>query len=207
MSIAHTILHCFDTLVRPTKSNGINLFISLSSHHLQYRSMPQDAESSFEGLGSLIRASGTNIPARARFIAETLVGATMSSLTFGLVCGQVGAMVTTVGPLVPFLWGSCFGYSTGLFVHWKNCKRTAKSYAEKYPSLMMYALQQEWDVVVPESVNPSTLSHWIFAGGLGRTTMSILAAQSCRETVEEIQQKGRDKVAEQYHDTADDDDE
>ena len=159
-----------------------------------------DPEASLEGIGSLIRVAGINIPARARFVGETVISATLSSLTFGLVCGQVGAM-TTIGPLAPFLCGSWFGYSAGLLRQWWDCKRLAKRYASRYPTLMLYSLQQDWNTVVPESVtkNEDSLEEWITDGGLGRTTMSILAAQSIKTSVEEIQQRGREKVAGQYN--------
>lgn len=169
-----------------------------------------DPDSAFEGLGSLIKVAGINIPARARFIGETLIGATLSSLTFGLVCGQVGA-ITSVGPLFPFLCGSWFGYSFGLVGQWMSCKRLAKTYADKYPALLIHSLQNEWHVDVPVSVasrkaDAGMLNNWIFDGGLGRVTMSILAAQACRASVEEIQQKGRERVAEQIYESGDIDD-
>lgn len=114
--------------------------------------------------------------------------------------------MTTVGPLAPFLFGSWVGYSAGLIAQWKSGERRAKLYSERYPALMMYALQQEWNVEVPKSVGHSSLSTWIFAGNLGRKTMSILAAQGCRDVVADIEEKGRERVAEQYSATDDDDD-
>jgi hypothetical protein len=166
-----------------------------------------NTEGGFEGLGSLIRVAGVNVPARARFVGETLIGATLSSVTFGLVCGQFGAVIPAVGPLFPFLCGSWFGYTFGLVGQWVQCKRLAKTYAEKYPALLMHSLEHEWNIDVPRSIsqggeNKELLQDWIFNGGLGRTTISIIAAQSCRLSVEEIQQKNRERVVEQLYENS-----
>eukprot|EP00540_Astrosyne_radiata_P019504 CAMPEP_0116823210 /NCGR_PEP_ID=MMETSP0418-20121206/714_1 /TAXON_ID=1158023 /ORGANISM="Astrosyne radiata, Strain 13vi08-1A" /LENGTH=167 /DNA_ID=CAMNT_0004451443 /DNA_START=60 /DNA_END=563 /DNA_ORIENTATION=+ len=157
--------------------------------------MSDNSESQFEGLSSLVRLTGAAIPARARFVGETILSSTLSSLTLGLLCGQLGATVESVGPLVPYLVGSWFGCTIGLWNQWSSSKRLAISYAKKYPTLMAYALKQEWDVKVESTKN---LDRWIQNGGLGIMTMSILAAQSCRADVEEIQQKNRQRLVEEY---------
>ena len=167
-----------------------------------------ESDTGFDGLSSIIRAVGINVPARARFAGETILTATLSSLTFGLVCGQVGSMIPTVGPLAPFLCGSWLGYSAGLLTQWWSCQRLAKLYARKYPSLMMYALQtQSWDHGYGtagggnESTTPCDeeyLEDWITQGGLARVTCSILAAQSVKACVDEIEERGRRQAAEQY---------
>lgn len=131
----------------------------------------------FEGFSSLVRLSGVNVPARARFVGETLLSATLASLTLGLVCGQVGGTYPSIGPLVPFLIGSWTGYTFGLLNQWRNSKRTVGIYAERFPNLLRHSLAREWDVVVPKDVELKT---WIENGGLGRMTVSILAASSCR---------------------------
>jgi hypothetical protein len=159
-----------------------------------------DSETGFDGLGSIIRAAGIHLPARARFAGEAMLTATLSSLTFGLVCGQVGSMIPTVGPLAPFLCGSWLGYSAGLLTQWWSCQRLARLYAKKYPSLMIYALQhQDWDGVgEPVRCDEEYLEDWITQGGLARTTCSILAAQSVKTCVDEIEERGRRQAAEQY---------
>eukprot|EP00540_Astrosyne_radiata_P018505 CAMPEP_0116865200 /NCGR_PEP_ID=MMETSP0418-20121206/25265_1 /TAXON_ID=1158023 /ORGANISM="Astrosyne radiata, Strain 13vi08-1A" /LENGTH=170 /DNA_ID=CAMNT_0004500545 /DNA_START=184 /DNA_END=696 /DNA_ORIENTATION=- len=161
--------------------------------------MSDNSESQFEGLSSLVRLTGANVPARARFVGETVLVSTLSSLTLGLVCGQMGSfwVLDSVGPLVPYLVGSWVGYSMGMLNQWRTSKRLALSYAKKYPTLMAYALRQEWDVKVGSTKN---LDRWIQNGGLGIMTMSILAAQSCRADVEEIQQKNRQRLVEVYGD-------
>jgi hypothetical protein len=171
--------------------------------------MTDRTEGGFEGLGSLIQLVGVNVPARARFIGETRIGATLSSVTFGLVCGQFGAVIPAVGPLLPFLCGSWFGYTFGLVGQWVQSKKLVKTYAEKYPELLLHSLEHQWHIDVPKSVsrggihdNKELLQDWIFSGGLGRISMSIIAAQSCRIAVEEIQQKGRERVVEQFHENS-----
>ena len=74
-------------------------------------------ETHFDGLNGLVRLSGANVPARAQYVAETLITASLSSLTFGLVFGQLGATIYTVGPILPFLIGSWTGYTFGLITH------------------------------------------------------------------------------------------
>jgi len=81
-------------------------------------------DSHFDGLSSLVRLSGSNVPARARFIGEAILSSTMTGLTLGLVFGRVGGL-TVAGPLVPFLVGTWTGYTFGLVGHWRNCKRLA----------------------------------------------------------------------------------
>lgn len=155
-------------------------------------------DSAFEGLSSLIRLSGANIPARARFVGETLLSCTLSSLTFGLACGQLGSalMMGSVGPLVPFLVGSWAGYSMGLMAMWHSSKNLALKYAKKYPSLMQQALLQEWDLSPDNKEEP--LDQWIQGGNLSRMTMSILAAQTCRPSVEEIQSRKWEEMVDSH---------
>jgi hypothetical protein len=167
--------------------------------------MSEGTDSHFEGLGSLINFIGATVPARARFIGETVLSATLSSITFGLVCGQMGIMAG-LGPIAPMLCGSWMGYSLGIWRRWTESKRTARQYAEHYPQLMLYALQREMHIVVPSQVQQDAKLHeWLFEGGLHRTTQGILAAQACRTSVEEIQQRGREKLVEQYTNGTDDD--
>lgn len=63
-------------------------------------------DSGLDNLSSLVRLTGVTVPARARFIGESLASATLSDLALGLVCGQAGAVTTSSGPLVPFLFGT-----------------------------------------------------------------------------------------------------
>jgi hypothetical protein len=67
---------------------------------------------------------------------------------------------------------------------------------------MMYALQtQSWDGVAESATTPCDeeyLEDWITQGGLARVTCSILAAQSVKSCVDEIEERGRRQVAEQY---------
>jgi len=165
-------------------------------------------DSHFDGLSSLIRLSGASVPARARFIGEAILSSTLSALTLGLVFGQTGAIfMATTGPLVPFLVGSWTGYSFGLVSYWYSVKRMALKYALKYPTILAHALTTERGLEVPPSVMKSALDHkegenlqkWIVSGGLGRLSLSILAAQSCRNDVEELERQERQRLMEEHH--------
>jgi hypothetical protein len=184
-----------------------------------------------DGLSSLVRLTGVNVPSRARFVGEALVQSTLTSLTLGLSFGMVGAMVLTTGPLVPFLVGSWTGYTFGLVNHWRTSSQSAMLYARQYPTILAHSLATERGIVVPPEVVEAseerlgtrkeydnndeeravsttvssgirrdiiTLEEWIRQGGLGRFTWSILAAQSCRGDVEELQRQQRQRLMEDY---------
>ena len=165
-------------------------------------------DSHFDGLSSLIRLSGASVPARARFVGEAILSSSLSALTLGLVCGQTGAafFMATTGPLVPFLVGSWTGYSFGLVSYWYNAKRMTLKYAQKYPTILAHALTTERGLEVPPSVikcildpeKGESLQQWIISGGLGRLSMSILAAQSCRNDVEELERQERQRLMEEH---------
>lgn len=156
-------------------------------------------DSHMDGLSTLVRLSGANVPARARFVGEAMIQSSLCSITFGLVCGQVGALfMTTTGPLVPFLVGSWTGYTVGLMTYWYGAKRLAITYAQRYPTLLAHALSMEHLFKVPKSVmqeaNDGKLEQWIVEGGLPRLSVSILAAQSCRNDVDELERQERQRL-------------
>lgn len=160
-----------------------------------------DSEDALDGLGSIIRMTGYTVPSRARFIGETMVTATLSSLTLGILCGNIGYMIPSVGPLASFLFGSWFGYSAGLLAEWRTSELLAKTYSQKYPSLMLYAIRhQEW---IPGSQSlprdGESLEEWLANGGFARTTVGILAAQSLKSCVHTIEKRGRDREADKYY--------
>jgi hypothetical protein len=171
-------------------------------------------DSHFDGLSSLVRLSGSNVPARARFIGEAILSSTMTGLTLGLVFGRVGGL-TVAGPLVPFLVGTWTGYTFGLVGHWRNCKRLAITYAQRYPTLLAHALLVEHGIVVPPAVLQAgatskeesattasysftdTMDVWIRKGGLVLMSWSVLAAQACRHDVEEVERQERQRLKEE----------
>jgi hypothetical protein len=180
------------------------------------------ADSDFDGISSLVKLSGVSVPARARFIGEALVSSTFSSLTLGLSFGMVGAICSPIGPLIPFLVGSWTGYTFGLVNHWRTGSNTVRQYAQQYPTILAHALATEGrGIAVPpkvvqaseerlgkkddeESDHPLptgsvTLEEWIRQGGLGRWTWSILAAQSCRQDVEELQRQHRERLVQEHY--------
>ena len=158
-------------------------------------------ESHFDGLSSLVRLSGVSVPARARFIGETLLGSSLSGLSVGLLSGSVGAtfFMTSVGPLVPFLIGSGVGYTFGLVYQWRLAKQRALTFCENYPRLMAHCLRWEWDIRdAPQRANGKELVSWVLQGGLPRISNSILAANSCAAAVEEIQERNRQRIVDAY---------
>lgn len=158
-------------------------------------------DSHFDGLSSLVRLSGAHVPSRARFVGEALLSASLSSITLGLVCGQAGA-ISVAGPLVPFLFGSWAGFSFGLASYWRGSVKWCDTVARTYPSLMIHALKTQKPYPLQEP--PSTmndgkgLEEWMGGGGLKRLSVCVLAAQACRNAVEEIEQNERQRLMEEY---------
>ena len=158
-------------------------------------------DSQFDGLSSLVRLSGVSVPARARFVGETVLGSTLTGFSVGLLSGSVGAtfFAASIGPLVPFLVGSGAGYTFGLFYQWRIAKRRALVFCEDYPRLMAHTLRWEWGVRdAPQNANGNELTAWVLRGGLPRLTNSILAAQACTAAVEEIKERNRQRIVDSY---------
>eukprot|EP00977_Amphora_coffeiformis_P028357 scaffold34937_cov165-Amphora_coffeaeformis.AAC.4 len=158
-------------------------------------------DSHFDGLSSLVRLTGVSVPARARFVGESLLGSTITSLSVGLLSGSVGAtfFAASVGPLVPFLIGSGAGYTFGLIYQWRMAKRRALVFCQDYPRLMAHTLRWEWDVRdIPQNANGNELTAWVLRGGLPRLTNLILASHSCASAVEEIKERNRQRIVESY---------
>ena len=183
-------------------------------------------ESQLDGISSLVRLTGVNIPSRARFVGEALVQSTLTSMTLGLSFGMVGGALVSIGPLVPFCVGSWMGYTCGLWHHWSRSKESALLFARRYPTILAHSLATERAIFVPPPVVQAsedqllllsqknhtinndndktsirgviTLEEWIRQGGLGRLTWSILAAQSCRGDVEELQKQQRQRLMEEH---------
>lgn len=158
-------------------------------------------DSSFDGLSSLVRLSGAHVPSRARFVGEAMLSAVFSSITVGLVCGQVGAL-SVAGPLVPFLVGSWAGFSVGLTGYWRQSVKWSDTVAKTYPSLMIHALKTQKPYPLqepPVNMNDGeSLEQWMKEGGLGRLSVCVLAAQTCRQAVDEIEQNERQRLMEAY---------
>lgn len=166
----------------------------------------------FDGLSSLVRMSGAHVPSRARFVGEALLSASLSSITLGLVCGQAGAMLmTTTGPLVPFMLGSWAGYTFGLAAYWKSAVTWCDNVAQRYPTLLIHAIktQRPYGIQTPPSSavhDEGKLQDWVKSGGLGRWSMCIVAAQACRSDVEEIERSERQRLMEEYNNTDNEED-
>lgn len=168
-----------------------------------------------DGLSSLISFTGINVPARARFVAQCIGSSLYSSLTIGLVCGQVGAL-TSAGPLIPFMAGGWVGYTWGCFGFWRQSRIKTMNCARRYPKLLAHALLINFDVEVPDNVNleatdnhpkseievskssNNSLEEWIKSGGVGRLSFAMLATQSCDEEILEMQKSERQRLVDQY---------
>ena len=158
------------------------------------------ADENFDGLASIVRLTGSTIPQRARFIGETILSASLSSISLGLLCGQLGGCFASIGPLVPFMLGSWTGYTFGLLGHWKGVTRQARFYSKMYPALMAHSLKHEWDILVPRRAaqDGAAMTEWVEEGGIGRLTMVVLTAASVKPEVEEILAKEKQKMVEVY---------
>ncbi|KAK1735388.1 hypothetical protein QTG54_014002 [Skeletonema marinoi] len=168
----------------------------------------------FDGLSSLITLGGFAIPARARFVAKFVGSSLFSSLTLGLVAGQTGAALFSCGPLIPFMAGSCIGYTWGCIGYWRQCKNMTMAYAKSYPKILAHSLCTNMLLVPPKDLaldgssdvsetikgtdSKMTLDEWIVEGGIGRLSYAILAAQSCEEDIQEMHKSERQKIVDKY---------
>jgi|Transcript_41406 hypothetical protein len=143
----------------------------------------EDLLSSFISLG--------NVDARTQFVCRFVSNATFSSVTCGLVCGQIGAFLPC-GPLLPFIGGSWFGYTFACFSFWQREKSRALHYSEKYPRLMEHTLITERQIKLNLPV-----ASWV-SSGLGPMSWGILAAQSLSPCVAEVQDTVLEKIKNDY---------
>lgn len=138
----------------------------------------------------------TTIPSRARFVGRYLGYTTFSSVSIGLVCGQLGA-VLQCGPLLPFIGGAWIGYSAACVNFWRLEAGRALEYIRRYPRLMEHAMRiefSEWSGIH----DGVSIGEWVQGGGrlgrLGRLSWAILAAQSAQPSVDEIQEAQRARI-------------
>jgi hypothetical protein len=162
-----------------------------------------DGTSPLDGFSSLLRLSGTLVPARARFVGEATFSGLFTGTTLGLVCGQLGMMCTPWGPLVPFLCGSSIGFGLGLYATWQKAVRTTLIYAGHYPHILAHALWTDSHIVVPSSILPpqeqessesSAMVDWVKSQGMREFSLCILAAMTCQKDVNEVDQLSRHKI-------------
>ncbi|CAK9091061.1 unnamed protein product [Durusdinium trenchii] len=129
-----------------------------------------------EGFSELVQASGISVPARARFVGRFLGYTTFGALTFGLVCGQLGVLIG-LGPLIPFAWGSWFGYTLSSISFLRAEFATAREYVRDYPRLLEYVLRTEFSwAQLPQEIS---VDQWA-EGSLPRLSWCVLASQSCQ---------------------------
>jgi hypothetical protein len=161
-----------------------------------------DDSSPLDGFSSLLRLSGVSVPARARFVGEATFTGIYTATTLGLVCGQAGMMLTPAGPLLPFLFGSGFGFCLGLYTTWTRSVETAKMYARRYPQILAHALWTESRIVVPPFILNKAggvgeeMEKWILNQGVRHLSFCVLAAQSCQSDVEEVDKQERQRLIE-----------
>lgn len=178
--------------------------------------MVDSSSSHIDALSSLVTLGGLEIPARARFVAKCVGSSLFSSITLGLVAGQTGAVFLSCGPLLPFMAGSCIGYTWGCIGYWRQCKNITLRYAQKYPKILAHSLCTNMMLVPPkyltleppEDIDSNkrknaessrmTLEDWIIEGGIGRLSYAILAAQSCEEDINEMHRSERQKIVNKY---------
>ncbi|CAL1146345.1 unnamed protein product [Cladocopium goreaui] len=154
-----------------------------------------------EGFSELVQASGVSVPARAKFVGRFLGYTTFGSLTFGLVCGQLGVMFT-VGPLVPFFCGSWLGYTLSSISFWRSECSTARGYVRDYPRLLEYVIRTEFpwarmpevtgiEVSMVPMSQDMAIEKWMQGHSLIRLSWCILAGQSCQSLIQEHQEEKR----------------
>jgi hypothetical protein len=188
-------------------------------------------QTQFDGLSSLLSFAGIAIPARARFVAQFVSSTLFTSVTFGLAAGQtVGAMVPALGPPACYVLGSWIGYTWGCAGFWRTWRERALSCARCYPKVLAHGLFTNFDVEVPRNVRmdvdgkdgegndcrrddkdeggPPTmmsLEEWIVAGGVGRLSFAMMAAQCCEEDITEMRRNERQRLVDEYSQRGSDD--
>jgi len=139
------------------------------------------------------------------------------------VAGQLGAMLTPWGPLLPFLTGSTLGFGVGVWGNWRRVVDRARQYARCYPQILAHALWTEHRVVVPAHMivvaapqqqskedsqhspgaqpqdNYHPMEEWVTSQGIRHLSWCVLAAQSCQGDVEEVDRQERQRIVDGFH--------
>eukprot|EP00928_Gymnodinium_smaydae_P023449 TRINITY_DN19352_c0_g1_i1.p1 TRINITY_DN19352_c0_g1~~TRINITY_DN19352_c0_g1_i1.p1 ORF type:complete len:172 (+),score=14.21 TRINITY_DN19352_c0_g1_i1:44-517(+) len=148
-----------------------------------------------EGISELVAASGISVPARAQFVGRYVGFTTFGSISLGLVFGQFGAMCG-LGPILPFVSGAWLGYTITAVHFLRGELDLAHRYIKSFPKLVVHVLDTEFrQAKVPSDVS---LEKWFLKGGIAAKSWCILAAQSCRPHVQEIQEEQLSKIVESY---------
>jgi hypothetical protein len=171
-----------------------------------------DDSSPFDGFTSLLRLTGTSVPARALFVGEATFSGIYTGTTIGLVCGQLGMLCTPFGPLIPFLCGSSLGFCIGLYSAWTRALERTYIYANHYPHILAHALWTDSRIIVPPNVLPpidsananvvalqssSMLADWVQRQNIRELSLCVLAAQTCQKDVNEVDQLVRQRLIEE----------
>ena len=156
----------------------------------------------------IVQSILATIPSRAKFSGRYLGYTTFSSVSIGLVCGQIGA-VLQFGPLLPFIGGAWVGYSVACVSFWQLEAIRALDYIRRYPRLVEHQLQIEF-APLADFNEREPIGQWVHGGGmlgrLGRLSWAVLAAQSCTPSVKQIQEAERQRVVESCQPQTGDDD-
>lgn len=154
-----------------------------------------------EYAGEFVAAVADTVPARARFIGRYIADTTYTSLSVGLVAGQIGVMLPC-GPLVPFMVGSWVGYTAGIVKFWHAEKSKVMDCVENYPRLVRYVIATEMPWAKVDVAEGSTLMEWVNSGDtltrMGRQAWVTLATQTCLPLVDELQSQIKGKIVEEY---------
>ncbi|GBG25459.1 Hypothetical Protein FCC1311_016772 [Hondaea fermentalgiana] len=133
------------------------------------------------------------VPSRARIVTKHLGQSIFLSLSFGLTSGWIGANLfsATVGPLGPYLLGSCVGFGLSTYILWNTERDAAVQYAQLYPEVLRHRLMasfvgmklpKELENLGQPEFNPRTLS-------LGPMTWLILSVNTAASEIEEIEKR------------------
>jgi hypothetical protein len=164
-----------------------------------------DATSPFENFSSLLRIAGTQVPARAIFLGQSLFAGIYTGTTVGLVCGQFGMYFTPLGPLVPFLLGTGVGFCMGLYGTWKSSVGMVRVFCRNYPTVLAHSMWTEHYQVVPLDIQQdgSTMEDWALNHGYFRLTLCVLAARACERDVREINRQQRQRLIDEQSNSED----
>eukprot|EP00434_Breviolum_minutum_P032968 symbB.v1.2.029165.t1/scaffold3163.1/size62148/6 len=99
-----------------------------------------------------------------------------------------------IGPLVPFLFGSWFGYTLSCISFWRAECTTARGYVQNFPRLLEYTVRTEFPwAQMPQDVN---IEKWMQSNSFVRLSWCILAGQSCQPLIHEHQEEKRKALLE-----------
>eukprot|EP00040_Diaphanoeca_grandis_P038381 m.4537 g.4537 ORF g.4537 m.4537 type:complete len:160 (+) comp3433_c0_seq1:135-614(+) len=143
------------------------------------------------------------VPTRGIVVAKHIGQAFGCAISFGLCGGIVGSTLAPVslGPLVPYLVGSSFGFVFSSVGFWHREKQAAIEATRKYPAVIGHHLRVAFPgLTTNSSFGLSNLrdSVSIQSASIGPITWLILARQTAEKDISEIEQRLVDQIVDEY---------